>query len=314
MISQRGEQMDTFIPDTKEREAFVFDVIEQNPHPFAVTSPEGSILYVNMALRQSAGYSSEELIGKDFRILVAGGSVDDSYQNLLISMQRGEEGREDVLCQKKDGGTFWEEVSISPFRNDSDVIIYFIIRKFDITRRKELEIALLESGKKLRELSEKDDLTELLNQRVFWEMIAAETARASRYEQPFCLILFDLDDFKVVNDTYGHAKGDEVLKRVGGVVPSFLRRGIDVAFRYGGEEFAIILPMTEIKKGILVATKILQKLGSLEFFGEEGNPFTLTASVGVVQHTKGETSTVLFGKADRKMYEAKSLGKNQVCS
>jgi diguanylate cyclase (GGDEF)-like protein len=118
----------------------------------------------------------------------------------------------------------------------------------DITDRKRAEEALRDSEQRYRELSIVDGLTQLYNSRHFYVQLKSETERSNRYGQPLTLLLLDLDNFKAFNDAYGHVEGDQVLSRLGQVVKRCLRE-TDSAYRYGGEEFTILLPMTTSGEG-----------------------------------------------------------------
>ena len=147
----------------------------------------------------------------------------------------------------------------------------------------------------LSELSITDSLTGLFNQRHFYTRLKEELARAKRQYRPFSLILLDLDDFKAYNDTYGHFAGDEVLRSFGGIISHLIREGADSGYRYGGDEFAIIL--TEADRGM--AEEICRRIeNSLE--KEEYN-----ASMGYSTYSEGMTVKTLVEEADKALYKSK---------
>jgi diguanylate cyclase (GGDEF)-like protein len=147
----------------------------------------------------------------------------------------------------------------------------------------------------LSELSITDALTGLYNQRHFYTRLKEELARAKRQYRPFSLILLDLDDFKAYNDTYGHFAGDEVLRSFGGIISNLIREGADSGYRYGGDEFAIIL--TEADRGM--AEEICRRIAkSLEV--EEYN-----ASMGYSTYSSGMTVKDLVEEADKALYKSK---------
>jgi diguanylate cyclase (GGDEF)-like protein len=164
---------------------------------------------------------------------------------------------------------------------------------------------------KLQSLAATDALTGLINRRQFNHQLDAELARARRYRKPLSLALFDIDDFKKINDFYGHPTGDRILKELGALITVNVRES-DIPARYGGEEFALILPETSQ----IDAHEILERLRAMvehTVFCLPDNPMTITISVGVAQlDPEQPKSFVLIENADAALYEAKRQGKNQV--
>jgi diguanylate cyclase (GGDEF)-like protein len=156
-----------------------------------------------------------------------------------------------------------------------------------------------------------DELTGLVNRRRFMEALPAEVTRATTLDSPLSAVLADLDDFKLVNDRFGHHVGDEVLKGFADLASGHLR-DIDVLGRLGGEEFAILLPETDIHGAASVADRIRRSLGGapLAVVGEE--PVTMTASFGVSELEPNQSGDDLLRGADAALYRAKEAGKNRV--
>jgi diguanylate cyclase (GGDEF)-like protein len=164
---------------------------------------------------------------------------------------------------------------------------------------------------RLQSLAATDGLTGLVNRRQFNHQLQSEIARAKRHALPLSLALFDIDDFKKLNDTYGHPIGDRVLKDLGKLVTQNIRE-CDISARYGGEEFALILPETRQME----AYELLERLRALverTVFCLPDNPLTISISVGVAQMDFNQATAVsLVEKSDAALYEAKRKGKNQV--
>jgi diguanylate cyclase (GGDEF)-like protein len=156
-----------------------------------------------------------------------------------------------------------------------------------------------------------DGLTELANRRHFEEALANEISRAARFGGTLALILADLDDFKQVNDRYGHQAGDDVLREFAVVLRGTVR-DIDLAARYGGEEFAVLLPQTEIEGAERLADRLRESMSERRVSPEPGIAVTVTASFGVASFPEAATPAALFAAADEALYRAKSGGKNCV--
>lgn len=175
----------------------------------------------------------------------------------------------------------------------------------DITNRKKAE-------RELRDLASKDPLTKLYNRHFFNERSNAALKLCERIKKPLVVIMFDLDRFKVVNDTYGHATGDKVLQKIAKHVKQQLRAE-DVLGRIGGEEFAITLPDTSLAKGNKVAEKLRASIEQLSFESlEKSEIFSLTCSFGVTERLNSETLDELLALADDALYAAKRGGRNRV--
>ena len=173
--------------------------------------------------------------------------------------------------------------------------------------------ALRDSEKRYRELSIVDDLTQLYNSRHFYFQLKSETERSNRYEQPLTLLLLDLDNFKAFNDAYGHVEGDQVLMRLGQVVKRCLRE-TDFAYRYGGEEFTILLPMTTSGDGAVTAERIRTEFKKGTFSPAPGQDVHVTVSIGLAQYKPQEDMKTFVHRVDQLMYQGKKNGKDRICS
>jgi diguanylate cyclase (GGDEF)-like protein len=182
----------------------------------------------------------------------------------------------------------------------------------DITERRRIEEALRESENRYRELSIVDDLTQLYNSRHFYFQLKMELDRSNRYEQPLTLLLLDLDNFKAFNDAYGHVEGDQVLFRLGQVVKRCLRE-TDFAYRYGGEEFTIMLPMTTSADGAVTAERIRTEFNKEIFSPGPSQDVHVTVSIGLAQYKPQEEMKAFVQRVDQLMYQGKKNGKDRVC-
>ncbi|MEM1418741.1 MAG: GGDEF domain-containing protein [Myxococcota bacterium] len=158
-----------------------------------------------------------------------------------------------------------------------------------------------------------DGLTQLNNKRYFDEAIERELSRAKRYGSRFSLLLFDIDHFKKINDTYGHLAGDAVLRQLGTLVSQSVRRD-DIVARTGGEEFAVITPEVDMAGALELAEKLLRLIRETTF-EFEGTRMAVTVSLGVVQWGPDhESPSALVAAADEKLYEAKRAGRDRICA
>ncbi|MEW6769835.1 MAG: diguanylate cyclase [Bacillota bacterium] len=164
-----------------------------------------------------------------------------------------------------------------------------------------------------RHLSLTDPLTTLYNRRFFAEYFERLVAEANRRQEPFSVLFLDIDQFKNINDTYGHEIGDQVLATTARTIKEILRE-MDLMIRYGGEEFVIVLPGTDLKGGITVAEKIRRTIATTPVFLDSGENIFLTVSMGVAEYKPGAryTSEEVIQQADEAMYQAKLNGKNLV--
>jgi len=164
---------------------------------------------------------------------------------------------------------------------------------------------------KLENLAITDGLTKLYNLRHFYHLLEIEIDRCRRYGHPLALLLLDIDNFKVYNDTYGHLEGDKVLVKIGQIIQSCLRT-MDTAFRYGGEEFTVILPETTAEEANNVAHRIRTAVEFENFFPEPENVVTVTISVGVTEYYNKESLSAFIKRADQAMYLSKEKGRNAI--
>jgi diguanylate cyclase (GGDEF)-like protein/PAS domain S-box-containing protein len=271
----------------------------------------GQIQDVNPYLIEMLGYSKEEFLGKKLWDVGAFKDIEASKIAFAELQSKGYVRYEDLPLEKSTG----EHVDVEFVSN-----IYFVnqtkvaqcnIR--DITRRKEAEDLLRESEKRYRELSIVDNLTQLFNSMHFYQQLKMEIDRANRYQQPLTLLLLDIDDFKQFNDTYGHIEGDMILSRFCQAVIRCLRQ-TDSAYRYGGEEFTILLPMSTSEDGIVIAERIRAELKQEIFPPVSGKNIHMTVSIGLAQYKLQEDMKAFVHRVDQLMYQAKKGGKNRICS
>jgi diguanylate cyclase (GGDEF)-like protein len=183
-----------------------------------------------------------------------------------------------------------------------------LVEKFKSLIEKQLEI--IHKNRKLKEYAEKDSLTGILNRRTLLQRAQAEHDRAVRYGRPFSLLLFDIDHFKIINDSYGHQAGDEVIISFTDFIGSFLRTS-DVWGRYGGEEFMAVLAETEYESAKSAAERFIEKIPD-HLVKYEDQLIKFTVSVGVGNLEEGRDLRAIIRQADDALYQAKRNGRNRV--
>jgi diguanylate cyclase (GGDEF)-like protein len=172
-------------------------------------------------------------------------------------------------------------------------------------------LQLKKMNNKLKEMSRTDPLTGLLNRRVILEMAASEWSRWQRYGTPFSVMIVDVDNFKAVNDRYGHLTGDRVLRMIANTINASLR-GVDMVGRYGGEEFVVILPETGIAGALAAGQNLLKNIRKSRLRTDDLN-IRVTASIGIAAVSRNEKNLdSLLHRADLALYTAKRQGKNRV--
>ena len=281
---------------------------------FIMMNGQGQIAYWNPSAERVFGYSAAEAIGQDLHRLLAPERYYEAFQKSFKTFKRsgtgGRVGRTyEFVAVRRDKSEFPIELSLSALKLRGEWHSFGIVR--DISKRKQAEEQLRQSETRYRELSITDDLTKLYNARHFYARLQFEIERANRYLRPLALFLLDIDDFKKFNDNYGHLTGNKVLVKTGDVIRNSLR-DTDSGYRYGGEEFAVILPETDGPGAIQVAERLRVELESTPIAINPGTSRSITASIGISQLQTEENLSEFIKRADDNLYVAKAKGKNQV--
>ena len=272
----------------------------------------GQIDDVNPFLMDMLGYMKEEFLGKNLWEIGAFKDIEASKTIFLKLQKEGYVRYKDLPLETKDGRPMAVEFVSNVYLVNHHKVIQCNIR--DITKRKKAEDGLRKSKQIYQGLSMIDDLTQLYNSRHFYQQLKMEIDRANRYKQPLTLLLLDLDDFKQVNDTYGHIEGDRILSRFGRLIKTCMRQ-TDSAYRYGGEEFTIILPMSTGEDGAVMAERIRTEFKKEIFPHVSGKEeIHMTVSIGLAQYKPQEDMKAFVHRVDQLMYQAKKNGKDSVCS
>jgi diguanylate cyclase (GGDEF)-like protein/PAS domain S-box-containing protein len=242
------------------------------------------------------GYSQEEILGKPFEILFINA---DDKEKMRPSDQNSANG--EIPMKTKAGKPIVVNMCVSKMRDGG-----YVVTAQDITEKKYLEELLKRNSEKLNRLAITDDLTGLYNCRHFYNVIKSELSRRKRHtERKLSIIYMDVDKFKEYNDAEGHQMGDRVLKSLGEVINACIRKDIDAGFRYGGDEFVVILPDTGMDQAVVAAQRVQKQFRALKF-GET------SLSVGIADALDDDDETMLVRRADLAMYASKKGGKDRI--
>lgn len=337
-----GTSANPTAPD--EVPALLGEVLEALPVAVIVTDTQRNVVLVNGEAESLLGYPRDALLGRPVDVLVPDDvrqthiANQKAYLDAPVSRRMGV--NRDLMARRADGSLVPVEIALKPIASARGPLVIEAI--VDLSARKALEqhvreanvelerlvrertaalersdrekTAMLErleqARAELEKLSRKDPLTGLANRREFAERVELEQRRAERHRGPMCLAMLDLDRFKQVNDRYGHALGDDVLRRVATILLE-QSRATDVVARYGGEEFAFALPDTNLDEAQALCERIRCRVAAFPWHAVSDG-LRVTLSIGVVQRQPGESVEVALGRADDALYQAKRQGRDRV--
>lgn len=289
------------LDDPNPNEERLDAILEQSPIGVSVSRrDDGCIIFVNTRFAELIGLPREKLIGSRARDYYL-----DSHQRLrVLERLRGGGGvtNMEVQFRRADGSPFWTLFTVNQAVIQGTAVNLAWI--YDYTERRSMEEAL-------RDMASRDPLTGIFNRRSFMDMARAQLARAHRFHEPLSVFVLDVDHFKRINDTFGHATGDDALRMVAAGCQAILRE-YDILGRLGGEEFVVVLPGATADETRVVAERVRRHLARMPIEATDGT-FRLTVSIGIAG-LEGATDTLerAIHRADLALYRAKHLGRNLV--
>lgn len=278
-------------------------VFESSSEGIIITARDGRILQVNPAFTEVTGYRRDEVIGRNPRIFASGRQDASFYRTLWHSVLTEGQWQGEIWNRRKNGEVYPEWLSIFSIRAPSGQIEYFVATFFDITERKRAEDKIIHQAYH-------DALTNLPNRVLFKDRLEQSLAFARRMQHKKVALLFiDLDRFKLVNDSLGHAAGDQLLQQVAQRLRD-VGRQTDTLARLGGDEFTILLPdVDHVEEAMIVAEKVLAALKQPFVVGDRD--IFISASIGISLYPDdGVDVEVLMKHADTAMYRVKKQGRN----
>ncbi len=288
----------------KSRLAAYFDRVLKDAADMIFTLDiDGYILKFNTGAETLLGYKQHEIVGRPFVEVLLNPADSLTIFDFVLKNDRVQ--NQEIKMKSKEGHIIEVSMSISEMRDEKNQILGMVATCKDITENKRLEQELLRKNHQLEELAITDNLSGLFNVRHFHnEMSKAFTRLKRNFYTTLTLLLIDIDHFKEHNDSQGHQAGDEVIEKLGDIIRGAIRKDLDSAYRYGGDEFVVILLDTDSKSSIVVAERILSRFNEKKF----GNT---SLSVGISSAIRDDNEETLIHRADTAMYEAKRSGGNR---
>lgn len=285
------------------------NTIEQSSDSIFWSTLNGRFINVNQAACNLLGYTRDELL----KLSIPDIDVNENaltIEKTLMKLRNIHSSKFNAVHRAKDGRLIPVEIVSTYVKFEGDEIICGFVR--DNTKRQQLEEIQRLHYEELQKIAIHDDLTGIYNRRQGISLLEIEISKAKRLHNPLCCLMLDIDHFKKINDTYGHSVGDKVLIQITAQIQKALRP-YDIFFRFGGEEFVIIIPNQNLKEGRMCAQRIVKLCDEAHFLPLDSTSFLhVTLSIGLSVLKPTDTSDELLKRSDVALYEAKNGGRNQV--
>ncbi len=275
--------------------------LEAAANGIIITDQDGAILWGNRAMTELSGYTEKELIGNNPKIFNSNQQSQAFYQKLWDTIANGSVWQGEIINKHKNGSLYTEEMTITPVIDTQGRVTHFIAIKQDVSQRVQVQ-------ETLEYLATHDTLTNLVNRSLFRQRLEHATAQAKRNRQSLAVLFIDLDDFKPVNDIYGHEVGDLLLQEIARRLEICIRDS-DTAARFGGDEFTILLENIKGRENASLLTKKVLNILANPFM-ISGHNLSISASIGIsIFPDDSLDAQELLKYADQAMYATKKAGK-----
>ncbi len=296
-------------------------IFESGPDAMIVVDPAGRIALANARAEALFGYARGDLVGQAIELLMPqrfrSGHVRHRTGYLAAAHSRPMGEGRDLFGLRKDGSEFPVDIMLSPLHVQKGLFVLCVVRDISVHKRSEDQLRqqaaeLRKLNLEVRELASRDGLTGLLNRRAFAEHATQMLRNAHRRQERIAVLMLDIDHFKQVNDRYGHAAGDAVLKAIAAALQRTARE-TDIVARYGGEEFVVAMPALNARESLAAGERLRAAVAAIA-----DAPCPVTASIGAVTSAEipsGDMARLLerlLDQADQALYAAKEGGRNQV--
>ena len=288
----------------EERMRLAAKFLENTTEALLITDAEGTIIEVNAAFEEMAGFNREEVLGKNPRILKSDRHDKDFYEQMWGQLYRQGHWQGEIWDRRKNGEVYPKWLSISAVHDERGKVTHYVAISADISDVKQ-------SQERLEHLAHYDQLTGLSNRLLFKDRLQQALRHADRHQQQVAVCVIDLDRFKEINDSLGHSAGDALLVQVAALLSDNVRSS-DTVCRMGGDEFIIMMPAVGEANNVMeIAQKLLNAFS--QPFTLEGKEVYISPSIGIaIFPNDSQTQETLIKHADTAMYHAKKNGRNNV--
>ncbi len=273
-------------------------VVEENSSSTIITDLDGKIEYVNHHFTEVTGYTLNEIKGQSTRFLHSGKTQSEIFIDMWNTIRADNVWTGEFCNRCKDGSLLWEKARVSPVKDSEGKTTHYVAVLEDVTEQKAQREAL-------EYMAMHDALTDLPNRSLFYDRLYQSILRAEHEKKPFAVMLMDLNQFKVINDTLGHFVGDRILKKIASRLQIDVK-SYDTVARMGGDEFLVLLNDIDEAHALTVAHRLLEVVRQPLII--EGHNFDISVSIGIALYPRdGDDPDLLIQRADVAMYSAKSL-------